>query len=80
VNILEDMKGRRMEMPKKKQMPKKLPEPRWMTECDVIRYNLQIPEKLKKQLKKEAGEKDMGMSTYICGLLSGDIKRKKPRA
>ncbi len=59
--------------------PKKLPEPRWMTECDVIRYNLQIPEALKKQLKKEAGEKDMTMSTYICGLLSGDIRRKKPR-
>jgi hypothetical protein len=62
----------------KKQTPKKLPEPRWMTECDVIRYNLQIPETLKKQLKKEAQEKNMGMSTYICGLLSGDIRRKEP--
>ncbi len=63
----------------KKQQPGKLPEPRWMTECDVIRYNLQMPEELKKQIKKEAAEQDMAMSTYICGLLSGDIKRKKPR-
>jgi hypothetical protein len=67
-----------MEMPKKS-TPKKLPEPHWMTECDVIRYNLQMPEDLKKQLKKEAEEKDMGMSAYICGLLSGDIRRKKAR-
>jgi hypothetical protein len=73
-----DMKGVRTEMPKNR-VTRKLPEPRWMTECDVIRYNLQMPEKLKKQLKKEAEDKDMGMSTYICGLLSGDIKRKKPR-
>jgi hypothetical protein len=76
--LKRDKKGRGMEMPKKR-TPKKLPEPRWMTECDVIRYNLQMPEELKKKLKKEAEEKDMGMSTYICGLLSGDIKRKKPR-
>jgi hypothetical protein len=63
----------------KKQTPKKLTEPRWMTECDVIRYNLQMPETLKKQLKKEAEAKDMGMSAYICGLLAGDIRRKNPR-
>jgi len=63
-------------------MPKKadvrvLPEPRWMTQCDVIRYNLKIPQDLKRQLKKEALHEGMDMSTYICGLLSGDIKRKK---
>jgi len=55
-------------------MPKKadvrvLPEPRWMTQCDVIRYNLKIPQDLKQQLKKEALHKGMDMSTYICGLL-----------
>jgi hypothetical protein len=33
--------------------------PRWMTECDVIRYNLRIPETLKRKLKKEAQEKGM---------------------
>ncbi len=65
-------------MPKKK-ISRTLPEPRWMTECDVIRYNLQIPQDLKEQLKREASEKEMDMSTYICGLLSGDIKRKKPK-
>lgn len=54
-----------------------LPEPRWMTQCDVIRYNLKIPQDLKQRLKKEAIHKGMDMSTYICGLLSGDIKRKK---
>ena len=53
--------------------------PRWMTECDVIRYTLRIPEKLKGQLKKEAAAKEMDMSTYICGLISGDIKRKKAK-
>lgn len=63
-------------------MPKKadagaLPEPRWMTQCDVIRYNLKIPQDLKQQLKKEALNKGMDISTYICGLLSGDIKRKR---
>jgi hypothetical protein len=63
-------------------MPKKanaglLPESRWMTQCDVIRYNLKIPQELKQKLKKEALHKEMDMSTYICGLLSGDIKRKK---
>jgi hypothetical protein len=63
----------------KKQPTKRLPESRWMTECDVIRYNLQMPEKLKTQLKKEAAQQDMGMSAYICGLLSGDIQRKKPQ-
>jgi len=53
--------------------------PRWMTECDVIRYNLKIPEDLKEQIKKEALGKEMDMSTYICGLLTGDIKRKRSR-
>jgi hypothetical protein len=62
----------------KKETSKKLPEARWMTECDVIRYNLQIPQKLKEQLKEEASEKQMDTSTYICGLLSGDIKRRRP--
>ena len=63
-------------------MPKKanaglLPESRWMTQCDVIRYNLKIPQDLKQKLKKEALHKGMDMSTYIYGLLSGDIRRKK---
>lgn len=51
--------------------------PRWMTQCDVIRYNLKIPEDMKKKLKNEARETGMDMSSYICGVLSGDIKRKK---
>jgi hypothetical protein len=34
-----------------------------MTECDVIRYNLQIPKNFKEHLKKEAAEKEMDMST-----------------
>jgi hypothetical protein len=51
--------------------------PRWMNGCDVIRYNLKIPEKMKKRLKNEAGKMDMDMSTYICGVLSGDIKRQR---
>lgn len=51
----------------------------WMTECDVIKYNLQIPQELKEQLKKEALANNMDTSEYICGLLAGDIKRKKPR-
>jgi hypothetical protein len=54
-----------------------LPEGRWMTECDVIRYNLGIPQKLKEQVKKEALERGMNTSTYICRLLTGDIKREK---
>jgi hypothetical protein len=54
-------------------------EPRWMTQCDVIRYNLQMPQELKEQLKKEALEKQMETSQYICGLLTGEIKRKKTR-
>jgi hypothetical protein len=64
-------------MPKKKNaaIPK---EPRWMTQCDVIRYNLQMPQELKEQLKSEALEKNMDTSEYICGLLTGEIKRKKP--
>ncbi len=50
-----------------------------MTECDVIRYTLRMPDDLKEQIKKEALEKGMDTSTYICGLLTGDIKRKKSR-
>jgi len=65
-------------------MPKKkttvvLSKPRWMTECDVIRYTLKIPDDLKEQIKKEAMEKGMDTSSYICGLLTGDIKRKRSR-
>ena len=52
---------------------------RWMTECDVIRYQLKMPEDLKEQIKKEALEKGMDTSTYICGLITGDIKRKRSR-
>ena len=51
--------------------------PRWMTTCDLIRYNLNIPEEMKKKLKDEARKVDMDMSSYICGVLSGDIIRKK---
>jgi hypothetical protein len=47
----------------------------WMTECDVIRYSLKIPEGMKKKLKKEASTQGLDMSSYICGVLSGDIKR-----
>jgi hypothetical protein len=65
-------------MPKKK-TSKIVSGPRWMTECDVIRYNLKIPQDLKEQLKKEALEKEMDMSSYICALVSGDIKRKKAK-
>lgn len=63
----------------KKKTSGTLPETRWMTECDVIRYNLKIPKDLKELLKKEASEKEMDMSAYICGLISGDIKRKKSK-
>jgi hypothetical protein len=56
-----------------------LPEPRWMTECDVIRYTLKMPADLKEQIKKEATEKGMDTGSYICGLLTGDIKRKKSK-
>lgn len=45
-----------------------------MTECDVIRYNLKMPEKLRKKIKKGAAESGMDMSSYICGILSGEIK------
>ena len=48
---------------------------RYMTECDVIRYNLKIPEGMKKKLKDEACQRGMDMSQYICSVLSGDIKR-----
>ncbi len=51
--------------------------PRWMTQCDVIRYNLKIPDEMKKKLKNEARDKDMEMSSSICGVLSGDIKCRK---
>jgi hypothetical protein len=51
--------------------------PRWMTECDVIRYNLKMPESLKKKIKKAAAENGMDMSSYICGILSGDVKKPK---
>lgn len=51
--------------------------PRWMTQCDVIRYNLKIPQGMKKKLKNEALKMDMDMSSYICGVLSGHIKRRK---
>jgi hypothetical protein len=61
----------------KKQTAGILPEGRWMTECDVIRYSLKIPQELKEQLKKEALKRGMDTGTYICGLLAGEIKRKK---
>ena len=51
--------------------------PRWMTSCDVINYNLKIPEDMKKKLKNEAGKMNMDTSSYICGVLSGDIERQK---
>ncbi len=54
-------------------------EPRWMTECDVIRYTLKMPADLKEQIKKEASEKGMDTGSYICGLITGDIKRKKSK-
>ncbi len=50
-----------------------------MTQCDVIRYNLKIPDKLKGKLKKEAESRDMDMSTYICGVLAGEIKRSQKK-
>jgi len=43
---------------------------RGIAECDVIRYNLRIPQDLKEQLKKEALDKEMSMNSYICGLIS----------
>ena len=49
--------------------------PRWMNQCDVMRYNLKIPEKMKKKLKREAEQMGIDMSSYICGVLSGDIRR-----
>lgn len=48
-----------------------------MTQCDVIRYNLKIPEDMKEKIKKEANRMKMDKSSYICGVLSGEIKRKK---
>lgn len=72
------------EREKERNMPKKkttaVPSgPRWMTECDVVRYELKMPDDLKEQIKKEAVEKGMDTSAYICGLLTGDIKRKRSR-
>lgn len=61
-------------MPRKKTKPE-TGTPRWMTECDVIRYNLKIPDKLKKKIKKAAADNGMDMSSYICGILSGDLKK-----
>lgn len=61
-------------MPRKKQA-KEAPSPRWMTQCDVIRYNLKMPDALKRKIKKEAAEREMDMSSYICGVLAGEIKR-----
>lgn len=51
--------------------------PRWMTQCDVIRYNLKMPEDMKEEVKAEARRKGMDMSSYICGVISGEIIRKK---
>ena len=61
----------------KKKTTEILPQGRWMTECDVVRYNLKMPHELKEQLKKEALKLGMDTGTYVCGLLAGDIKRKK---
>lgn len=61
-------------------MPQKTePAPRWMTQCDVIRYNLKLPEKLKAKLKREAAASRMDMSSYICGILAGEIERPKKK-
>ncbi len=43
-------------------------EPQWMIQCDVIRYNLQIRQDSKEQLKKEALEREIDVSSYICDL------------
>jgi hypothetical protein len=63
-------------MPRKREEEQK---PRWMTECDVIRYSMRMPEDLKKTLKKEAEAEGIDMSSYVCGILGGDIKRPRPR-
>ncbi|UCD35786.1 MAG: hypothetical protein JSU90_02845 [Nitrospiraceae bacterium] len=63
----------------KKKTGQKASRPRWMTECDVIRYNLKIPEKLKEKLKKEALNSGMDMSSYVCGILAGEVRRKGKR-
>lgn len=65
-------------MPKKSVAKKpegRLPEPRRMTQCDVIRYSLRMPERLKAKLKREAASSGMDMSSYICGVLAGEIAR-----
>ena len=65
-------------MPRKSNQDEKS-KPRWMTQCDVLRYNLKIPDTLKVKLKKEAETRDMDMSSYICGILEGEIKRSSKR-
>lgn len=64
-------------MPRKaaKKQEGRLPEPRRMTQCDVIRYSLRMPERLKAKLKREAAKEGMDMSSYICGVLAGEIAR-----
>lgn len=52
---------------------------RWMTSCDVARYNLKMPADLKRKLKKEAEGQGMSMGDYICSVLYGDIKRTKSK-
>lgn len=59
----------------RKTSAREAPAPRWMTQCDVIRYSLRMPDGLKKTIKKEAADRDMDMSSYICGVLAGEIKR-----
>lgn len=54
--------------------------PRRMTECDVIRYTLDIPEDLKSEIAQEAKMQKMDMSNYICRVLSGEIKRPNRKA
>ncbi len=59
---------------------KKVPGPRWMTECDVIRYNLKMPDRMKEKIKKEAADKGMDMSSYICGVLAGEVERPRKKS
>jgi len=61
----------------KKKTDQEKDTPRWMTACDVINYNLKIPEDMKKKVKDEAEQLNMDTSSYICGVISGDIKRTK---
>lgn len=64
----------------KKTAGKKLSGPRWMTECDVIRYNLRMPDRMKEKIKKEAADQGMDMSSYICGVLAGEVKRPRKKS